>query len=35
MDSADKSGKTYQDMFYELAKQKGVDPDNIINQLKF
>lgn len=35
MDSADKSGKSYQDMFYELAKQKGVDPDNIINQLKF
>lgn len=35
MDSADKSGKTYQDMFYELAKQRGVDPDNIINQLKF
>ena len=35
MDSADKSGKSYQDMFYELAKQRGVDPDNIINQLKF
>lgn len=35
MDSADKSGKSYQDMFYELAKQRGVDPNNIINQLKF
>ena len=35
MDSADKSGKSYQDMFYELAKQKGVDPNSIINQLKF
>lgn len=35
MDSADKSGKSYQDMFYELAKQKGVDPTSIINQLKF
>ena len=35
MDSADKSGKSYQDMFYELAKQRGIDPDNIINQLKF
>ena len=35
MDSADKSGKSYQDMFYELAKQRGIDPNNIINQLKF
>ena len=35
MDSADKSGKSYQDTFYELAKQKGVDPNSIINQLKF
>lgn len=35
MDSADKSGKSYQDMFYELAKQRGVDPNSIINQLKF
>lgn len=35
MDSADKSGKSYQDIFYELAKQRGVDPNSIINQLKF
>ena len=35
MDSADKSGKSYQDMFYELAKHRGVDPNSIINQLKF
>lgn len=35
MDSADKSGKSYQDMFYELAKQRGIDPNSIINQLKF
>ena len=35
MDSADKSGKSYQDIFYELAEQKGIDPNSIINQLKF
>ena len=35
MDSTDKSGKSYQDMFYELAKQRGIDPNSIINQLKF
>ena len=35
MDSAKSSGKSYKDIFYELAKQKGVDPNNIISQLKF
>lgn len=35
MDSAKNSGKSYKDIFYELAKQKGVDPNNIISQLKF
>lgn len=35
MDSADKSGKSYQDIFYELAKQKGINPDDILSQLKF
>ena len=34
MDSAKSSGKSYKDIFYELAKQKGVDPNNIISQLK-
>ena len=35
MDMSNNTGKSYQDMFYELAKQKGVDPNSIINQLKF
>lgn len=35
MDSANNSGKSYKDIFYELAKQKGVDPNSIISQLKF
>ena len=35
MDSANSSGKSYKDIFYELAKQKGVDPNSIIGQLKF
>ncbi len=35
MDSANSSGKSYKDIFYELAKQKGVDPNSIISQLKF
>lgn len=34
IDSANNSGKSYKDMFYELAKQKGVDPNSIISQLK-
>ena len=34
MDSANSSGKSYKDIFYELAKQKGVDPNSIISQLK-
>ena len=35
MDSANSSGKSYKDIFYELARQKGVDPNSIISQLKF
>lgn len=27
------SGKSPRDLFYELAKQKGVDPNQIINML--
>lgn len=34
MDSANSSGKSYKDIFYELARQKGVDPNSIISQLK-
>ena len=28
------SGKSPKDLFYELAKQKGINPDDIINQLR-
>ena len=29
------SGKSYEQVFYDLAKEKGVDPNSILNQLKF
>ena len=35
MNMANQSGKSYEQIFYELAKQKGVDPNSILNQLKF
>ena len=28
------SGKSPKDLFYELANQKGVNPDDILNQLR-
>ena len=28
------SGKSPKDLFYELAKQKGVNPDDILKQLR-
>lgn len=34
MDMSNNSGKSYKDIFYELAKQKGVDPNSILGQLK-
>lgn len=35
MDMSNNTGKSYQDIFYELAKQKGINPDDILSQLKF
>ena len=35
IDMSNSTGKSYQDIFYELAKQKGVNPDDILSQLKF
>lgn len=29
-----KNGANPKNLFYELCKQKGVDPDSILNQLK-
>ena len=34
MDMSNNSGKSFKDIFYELAKQKGVDPNSVLNQLK-
>lgn len=28
------SGKSPRDLFYQMAQQKGVDPEQLINQLK-
>lgn len=34
LDMVQTSGKSPKDLFYELAKQKGVDPNQIINMLQ-
>lgn len=34
MDMIKSSGKSPKDLFYEMAKQKGVNPDSILSQLK-
>ena len=34
MNMVNQSGKTPKELFYEMAQQKGVDPDEIINALK-
>lgn len=34
MNMIQQSGKSPKDLFYEMAKQKGVNPDDILNQLK-
>lgn len=34
MDMSNNSGKSFKDIFYELAKQKGVDPNSVLSQLK-
>ena len=35
MNISNQSGKSYEQIFYDLAKQKGVDPNSVLNQLKF
>lgn len=32
MDMINSSGKSPKDLFYELAKQKGVDPNDVLKQ---
>lgn len=34
MDMVQNSGKSPKDLFYEMAKQKGVDPNQILNMLR-
>lgn len=34
MNMVQNSGKSPKDLFYEMAKQKGVDPNQIINMLQ-
>lgn len=34
MDEVKKSGGTAKDAFYAIAKNKGINPDDIINMLK-
>lgn len=34
MDMVKNSGMSAKDLFYKLAKEKGIDPDAILNQLK-
>ena len=34
MNMVQQSGKSPKDLFYEMAKQKGVNPDDILNRLK-
>ena len=34
IEMAQQSGMSYKDLFYSLAQQQGVNPDDIINMLK-
>lgn len=34
MNMVQSSGKSPKDLFYEMAKQRGINPDEIINMLK-
>jgi hypothetical protein len=34
IEMAQQSGLSYRDLFYSLAQQQGVNPDDIINMLK-
>lgn len=34
MNTLQNSGKSPKDLFYEMAKQKGIDPNQIINMLQ-
>ena len=34
VNQANSSGQSYKDLFYAAAKAKGVDPDQILNQLR-
>lgn len=34
IEMAHQSGMSYKDLFYSLAQQQGVNPDDIINMLK-
>ena len=34
MQMANQSGKTYKDLFYEMANKQGIDPDEILNILR-
>ena len=34
LDFVKNSGKSPKDLFYAMAKQKGIDPNSILNQLK-
>ena len=34
MDMVKASSKSPKDLFYEMAKQKGIDPESILNQLR-
>ena len=34
MNMVQNSGKSPKDLFYEMAKQKGVDPNQILNMLR-
>lgn len=34
MDMSNNSGKSYKDIFYELAKQRGANPNDVLDQLK-
>lgn len=34
LNMANQSGMSYKDLFYAVAKQKGIDPNQIINMLR-
>ena len=34
MQMANQSGKTYEELFYEMANKQGVDPNEILNILR-